>query len=171
MCSGHFLLTQELLTPRVADWSPPEFWEWSSGVGQDIQKLAYFIDNFPYSWLLCVLILYKDNFPNSLLLCDPILVKSKWYQPTFPYKTVFRENNWVCTTPVVTVSVKILVAFVHLCLNINWVSDGSAYTLGRINRDCWYLYTLEDEGISHPDQTFEVSRPLIRKQSFRTDLQ
>ncbi|KAL8579536.1 hypothetical protein ACOMHN_025489 [Nucella lapillus] len=34
--------------------------------------------------------------------------------------------------------------------------NGSAYTLGRINRDCWYLYTLEDEGITKPDQTFEL---------------
>ncbi|KAK7503290.1 hypothetical protein BaRGS_00005555 [Batillaria attramentaria] len=34
--------------------------------------------------------------------------------------------------------------------------NGSAYTLGRINRDCWYLYTLDDEGVSHPDQTFEL---------------
>lgn len=34
--------------------------------------------------------------------------------------------------------------------------NGSAYTLGRINKDCWYLYTLEEEGITHPDQTFEL---------------
>ncbi|KAK7107674.1 S-adenosylmethionine decarboxylase proenzyme-like [Littorina saxatilis] len=34
--------------------------------------------------------------------------------------------------------------------------NGSAYTLGRINRDCWYLYTLEDEGVTQPDQTFEL---------------
>lgn len=34
--------------------------------------------------------------------------------------------------------------------------NGSAYTLGRINGDCWYLYTLEDEGVTHPDQTFEL---------------
>ncbi|CAL1269955.1 unnamed protein product [Larinioides sclopetarius] len=38
--------------------------------------------------------------------------------------------------------------------------DGSAYCLGRINRDCWYLYTLnplEDFiGVQVPDQTLEV---------------
>ncbi|XP_076445195.1 S-adenosylmethionine decarboxylase proenzyme-like [Babylonia areolata] len=34
--------------------------------------------------------------------------------------------------------------------------NGSAYTLGRINKDCWYLYTLEDEGVTRPDQTFEL---------------
>ncbi|KAH3725168.1 hypothetical protein DPMN_051003 [Dreissena polymorpha] len=35
--------------------------------------------------------------------------------------------------------------------------DGAAYTLGRINRDCWYLYTLDEVGVSQPDQTVEVS--------------
>ncbi|GFU17697.1 s-adenosylmethionine decarboxylase proenzyme [Nephila pilipes] len=39
--------------------------------------------------------------------------------------------------------------------------DGSAYCLGRINRDCWYLYTLnplEDFiGVQVPDQTLEIS--------------
>ncbi|XP_054722720.1 S-adenosylmethionine decarboxylase proenzyme-like [Uloborus diversus] len=38
--------------------------------------------------------------------------------------------------------------------------DGSAYCLGRMNRDCWYLYTmnpLEDFiGVQVPDQTLEV---------------
>lgn len=34
--------------------------------------------------------------------------------------------------------------------------NGSAYTLGRINHDCWYLYTLEDGGVTAPDQTFEL---------------
>lgn len=37
------------------------------------------------------------------------------------------------------------------------VSDGAAYTLGRINRDCWYLYTLDEVGVSQPDQTVEIS--------------
>ncbi|XP_029639940.1 S-adenosylmethionine decarboxylase proenzyme 1 isoform X1 [Octopus sinensis] len=35
-------------------------------------------------------------------------------------------------------------------------NNGVAYTLGRINKDCWYLYTLDDEKISEPDQTFEL---------------
>ncbi|KAK3794458.1 hypothetical protein RRG08_030609, partial [Elysia crispata] len=35
--------------------------------------------------------------------------------------------------------------------------DGSAYVLGRMNKDCWYLYTLDDGGVEQPDQTFEVS--------------
>lgn len=34
--------------------------------------------------------------------------------------------------------------------------NGAAYTLGRINKDCWYLYTIDDEKISEPDQTFEL---------------
>ncbi|KAK3603351.1 hypothetical protein CHS0354_025956 [Potamilus streckersoni] len=34
---------------------------------------------------------------------------------------------------------------------------GSAYSLGRINRDCWYLYTLDGEGVTKPDQTIEIS--------------
>ncbi|KAL4233815.1 AMP deaminase [Mactra antiquata] len=35
--------------------------------------------------------------------------------------------------------------------------NGAAYTLGRINRDCWYLYTLDEVGVSQPDQTVEIS--------------
>ncbi|GIY82859.1 s-adenosylmethionine decarboxylase proenzyme [Caerostris extrusa] len=38
--------------------------------------------------------------------------------------------------------------------------SGSAYCLGRINRDCWYLYTLNPLekfiGVQVPDQTLEV---------------
>ncbi|XP_041355102.1 S-adenosylmethionine decarboxylase proenzyme-like [Gigantopelta aegis] len=34
--------------------------------------------------------------------------------------------------------------------------NGAAYTLGRVNRDCWYLYTLDQEGVLMPDQTFEI---------------
>ncbi|XP_052244521.1 S-adenosylmethionine decarboxylase proenzyme 1-like isoform X2 [Dreissena polymorpha] len=34
--------------------------------------------------------------------------------------------------------------------------NGAAYTLGRINRDCWYLYTLDEVGVSQPDQTVEL---------------
>lgn len=34
---------------------------------------------------------------------------------------------------------------------------GSAYCLGKINRDCWYLYTLHPEkGVQVPDQTLEL---------------
>lgn len=34
---------------------------------------------------------------------------------------------------------------------------GSAYCLGKVNRDCWYLYTLHPEkGVSAPDQTLEL---------------
>ncbi|XP_046406065.1 S-adenosylmethionine decarboxylase proenzyme isoform X1 [Ischnura elegans] len=52
-------------------------------------------------------------------------------------------------------------------------NDGAAYCLGTINRDCWYLYTLNrihnnqnklccgmpksiDEGLHEPDQTLEI---------------
>lgn len=38
--------------------------------------------------------------------------------------------------------------------------DGAAYCMGRINHDCWYLYTLNTpmgyRGIQVPDQTLEV---------------
>ncbi|ESO87235.1 hypothetical protein LOTGIDRAFT_205808 [Lottia gigantea] len=34
--------------------------------------------------------------------------------------------------------------------------DGAAYTLGRMNKDCWYLYTLDKHGVTQPDQTFEL---------------
>lgn len=34
---------------------------------------------------------------------------------------------------------------------------GSAYCLGKVNRDCWYLYTLHPEnGVKVPDQTLEL---------------
>ena len=34
---------------------------------------------------------------------------------------------------------------------------GSAYALGRINGDCWYLYTLNKPvSIDEPDQTLEI---------------
>ncbi|GFS10272.1 S-adenosylmethionine decarboxylase proenzyme [Elysia marginata] len=33
---------------------------------------------------------------------------------------------------------------------------GAAYVLGRMNKDCWYLYTLDDVGVDQPDQTFEL---------------
>lgn len=34
---------------------------------------------------------------------------------------------------------------------------GSAYCLGKVNRDCWYLYTLHPEkGVTVPDQTLEL---------------
>lgn len=36
-------------------------------------------------------------------------------------------------------------------------SIGSAYCLGKVNRDCWYLYTLHPEkGVTVPDQTLEL---------------
>jgi S-adenosylmethionine decarboxylase len=34
--------------------------------------------------------------------------------------------------------------------------DGAAYALGRINHDCWYLYTMDSVGIVQPDQTLEI---------------
>lgn len=34
---------------------------------------------------------------------------------------------------------------------------GSAYCMGKMNRDCWYLYTLQlDKGVTVPDQTLEL---------------
>jgi S-adenosylmethionine decarboxylase len=44
------------------------------------------------------------------------------------------------------------------------LSDGAAYSMGAINRDCWYLYTLNplsgpmirNSGPVEPDQTLEV---------------
>ncbi|KAK3096816.1 hypothetical protein FSP39_003563 [Pinctada imbricata] len=41
-------------------------------------------------------------------------------------------------------------------------TDGAAYTLGRINGDCWHLYTLDEEGVTCPDQTVEISFYLKR---------
>lgn len=34
--------------------------------------------------------------------------------------------------------------------------DGAAYALGRINSDCWYLFTIDMIGVSQPDQTLEL---------------
>ncbi|XP_052709118.1 LOW QUALITY PROTEIN: S-adenosylmethionine decarboxylase proenzyme-like [Crassostrea angulata] len=34
--------------------------------------------------------------------------------------------------------------------------DGAAYTLGRINKDCWHLYTMDAVGVMEPDQTVEL---------------
>lgn len=45
------------------------------------------------------------------------------------------------------------------------ISDGAAYCLGTMNRDCWYLYTLNplqegnnkrQRGAPEPDQTIEI---------------
>lgn len=33
---------------------------------------------------------------------------------------------------------------------------GAAYVLGRMNGDCWYLYTLDNSSIEQPDQTLEI---------------
>ncbi|XP_032877882.1 S-adenosylmethionine decarboxylase proenzyme isoform X2 [Amblyraja radiata] len=56
-----------------------------------------------------------------------------------------------------------------------WI-DGAAYCMGRINSDCWYLYTLdmsEDSGIKQPDQTLEVLMsqldPAVMDQFFMKD--
>jgi len=37
-----------------------------------------------------------------------------------------------------------------------YFDDGAAYALGRINSDCWYLYTTDMIGVSQPDQTLEL---------------
>lgn len=34
--------------------------------------------------------------------------------------------------------------------------DGAAYVLGRVNKDCWYVYTVEKTGVIRPDQTLEI---------------
>jgi S-adenosylmethionine decarboxylase len=34
--------------------------------------------------------------------------------------------------------------------------DGAAYALGKINSDCWYLFTIDMVGVSQPDQTLEL---------------
>ncbi|XP_064608438.1 S-adenosylmethionine decarboxylase proenzyme-like [Liolophura sinensis] len=36
------------------------------------------------------------------------------------------------------------------------LKDGAAYCLGRMNRDCWYLYTIDCIGVMDPDQTLEL---------------
>jgi S-adenosylmethionine decarboxylase len=35
-------------------------------------------------------------------------------------------------------------------------NNGAAYCLGRINGECWYLYTLDNIGVVEPDQTLEL---------------
>ncbi|KAH9525200.1 AMP deaminase [Bulinus truncatus] len=35
-------------------------------------------------------------------------------------------------------------------------TNGAAYVLGRMNKDCWYLYTLENGRVEQPDQTLEL---------------
>ncbi|XP_003744647.1 S-adenosylmethionine decarboxylase proenzyme [Galendromus occidentalis] len=37
-----------------------------------------------------------------------------------------------------------------------YFKDGNAYCLGSINRDCWYLYTLQGHHINRADQTLEL---------------
>ncbi|XP_062591112.1 S-adenosylmethionine decarboxylase proenzyme-like isoform X1 [Saccostrea cucullata] len=34
--------------------------------------------------------------------------------------------------------------------------NGAAYTLGRVNKDCWHLYTMDAVGVMEPDQTVEL---------------
>ncbi|ESO10347.1 hypothetical protein HELRODRAFT_186277 [Helobdella robusta] len=34
--------------------------------------------------------------------------------------------------------------------------DGAAYVLGKLNKDCWYIYTLDRFNITEPDQTLEI---------------
>jgi len=34
--------------------------------------------------------------------------------------------------------------------------NGAAYVLGRTNKDCWHLYTLDNGCVEQPDQTFEL---------------
>lgn len=34
--------------------------------------------------------------------------------------------------------------------------DGAAYALGKINSDCWYLFTIDMPGVVEPDQTLEL---------------
>ena len=35
--------------------------------------------------------------------------------------------------------------------------DGAAYALGRLNGNCWYMYTIESGTVNEPDQTLEIS--------------
>ena len=38
-------------------------------------------------------------------------------------------------------------------------SEGAAYNFGRLNADCWHLYTITPhhyKGVELPDQTFEM---------------
>ncbi|KAL5010463.1 hypothetical protein ScPMuIL_012768 [Solemya velum] len=45
---------------------------------------------------------------------------------------------------------------VHLSIKLFFKTDGTAYTLGRINHNCWHLYTLDEVGVLQPDQTLEL---------------
>ena len=38
----------------------------------------------------------------------------------------------------------------------SYFKDGNAYCLGSINKDCWYLYTLQGHHINRADQTLEL---------------
>ncbi|CAH1799859.1 unnamed protein product, partial [Owenia fusiformis] len=50
----------------------------------------------------------------------------------------------------------------HQCFNdeVSLLDDmfdnGAAYCLGRLNQDCWYLYTFDNVGVIQPDQTLEL---------------
>ncbi|BFZ09341.1 hypothetical protein BsWGS_12380 [Bradybaena similaris] len=35
-------------------------------------------------------------------------------------------------------------------------TNSAAYVMGRMNKDCWYLYTLDSGRVEQPDQTFEL---------------
>jgi len=35
-------------------------------------------------------------------------------------------------------------------------NNGAAYALGKLNKDCWYLYTIDSIGVEDPDQTLEI---------------
>ncbi|XP_032232469.2 S-adenosylmethionine decarboxylase proenzyme isoform X2 [Nematostella vectensis] len=35
-------------------------------------------------------------------------------------------------------------------------ANGAAYSLGRVNGDSWYFYTLRQQGVEQPDQTLEI---------------
>ncbi|XP_076371770.1 S-adenosylmethionine decarboxylase proenzyme-like isoform X2 [Tachypleus tridentatus] len=49
--------------------------------------------------------------------------------------------------------------------------DGAAYCLGRVNQDCWYLYTLNPSdnfvGVQAPDQTLEVIMQQLDSKTMR----
>jgi S-adenosylmethionine decarboxylase len=50
----------------------------------------------------------------------------------------------------------------HFDAEVNFLQEvfggaGAAYALGRLNSECWYLYTLDKpKSIAEPDQTFEI---------------
>lgn len=48
-------------------------------------------------------------------------------------------------------------------IQVGWLDDvfteGSAYSFGKVNGDCWHLYTMNSDrshGVQLPDQTFEL---------------